>query len=44
MAILVENVLNYLDKNESLNSVPRDLQDILKADEVARRIARNLNV
>ena len=44
MAILVENVLNDLDKTGSMNLVPRDLQDILKADEVARRIARNLNV
>ena len=44
MAILVENVLNDLDKTGSMNLVPRDLQDILKADEVARRIARKLNV
>ncbi len=44
MAILVETVLNDLDKTGSLNSKPRDLQDILNADKVARRIARNLNV
>ena len=44
MAILVETVLNDLDKTGNLNSEPRDLQDILNADKVARRIARNLNV
>jgi len=44
MAILVEAVLCDLDRAGHLNTMPRDLQDILQADQSTRHIARILNV
>ena len=44
MAILVEAVLCDLDRAGYLNTVPRDLQDILQADQSTRHIARRLHV
>ncbi len=44
MAIFVEAVLCNLDRAGHLNTVPRDLQDILQADQSTRHIARILHV
>ena len=44
MAILVESVLCDLDRSGQLNTVPRDLQDILQADQSTRHLARTLHV
>ena len=44
MAQLVEAVLRELDHAGDLNTVPRDLQDILEADQATREIARTLDV
>ena len=44
MAKLVEAVLRELDHAGDLNTVPRDLQDILEADQATREIARTLDV
>ena len=44
MAKLVELVLYDLDKAGNLKSTPRDLQDIILADKLTRKIARDLYV
>ena len=44
MAKLVELVLRELDQNRELKSPPRDLLDVLKADKLTRKIARDLYV
>ena len=44
MAKLVELVLHDLDKAGNLKSTPRDLQDVILADKLTRKIARDLYV
>ena len=44
MAKLVELVIYKLDKAGNLKSTPRDLQDIILADKLTRKIARDLYV
>ena len=44
MAQLVEAVLRELDHVGDLNTVSRDLQDILQVDQATRELARTLDV
>jgi len=44
MAQVVEAVLRELDHVGDLNTVSRDLQDILQVDQATRELARTLDV
>lgn len=44
MAILVEQALGDMDRAELLSTVPRDLTDVLQADQATRERARTIDV
>ncbi|MGB4719900.1 MAG: 1-deoxy-D-xylulose-5-phosphate reductoisomerase, partial [Planktomarina temperata] len=44
MAILVEKALHAMDRAELLRGAPRDLTDVLQADQATRERARTINV
>jgi hypothetical protein len=44
MAILVEQALGDMDRSGLLSTEPRDLMDVLQADETTRERARTIDV
>jgi hypothetical protein len=44
MAILVEKALHAMDRAELLRGAPRDLTDVLQADQATRERARTIDV
>ena len=44
MAILVEKALQEMDRAELLRGAPRDLTDVLQADQATRERARTIDV
>ena len=44
MAVLVEKALQEMDRAELLRGAPRDLTDVLQADQATRERARTIDV